>query len=437
MCYCLTNDLGVNVKKQGGSNGGDKKQNILQMLGLAKKDVTAAPATKPPSKTKKPRTPPVAFDEASLNSRYFNFQGICADIAAFPQCREALLDGVIASEALFGRYIGNLNNLKTLIAMRPNQTATFVDMIMTKPLCQKEFMHHIRVLHALTEELKDYRAQLLTYAFEHKEIYSELLLGYFCLESLVNHFPDYIPQIFDLLLNDARLFDKCMDANIKNFCDMCKKDPNYTDRFIEHIFTSETIYWEVIQVGGLDYFLEEFPQYQDRMMNFILSSDLRFGRAFSMFEKIHEFGQKYPQYTERMYAKAMSMESYVREDIDSADEITDVYQFNPEIAQKIRAMMLADDQWILSSMILTDELEKAYKSELLRPIAEAYTALLYQNPDKFTFHIHNEEGLNRMLGILPKDQEPNLRHYYQAYVLNASEMEEHKPDSPPKIQGFK
>jgi hypothetical protein len=427
------------VKKQEGSKEGGKKPNILQKLGFTRRQDVAAtppPVAKPPSRVKLPHNAPVAFDEPSINARYGAFQDICADAEEFPQCREKLLDALIGHPALFGRYICNPQNLKTLIIMRPQQRAQLLEMIMTKPQCRSRFMHDEENLYNFAEEFPDYRDTIVNYAFEHREVYSEFLFGFFGVQAALKYFPGHTKEIFEIILNDQVVFEKCLCTNLRNFLEIAETHPDYTDRFIEYIFISPQVYRHVIHIDGLYPFLEKYPQYLDRMMDFILSSDVRFEKEFSTFEHIDKFAHKYPQYGQRMYEKALSIPQYVRREIHGADRILDVHKLNPAIAGKILTMVLADDQWILKSIMLTKDLEDVYKSDFLRGIGDRYMELIYQNPEKFISLMDNKGGLERIIEVVPKDQEANLRHYYNLYVLHAPEAQQQKPHTPPKSQNF-
>ncbi len=408
------------MKKHGDSKKGDKQQNILRLLGVKKKEVSAAPPpVEPPSQTKTSRIPPESFDALSMKRKYPNFVAIQKDALEFPQFRDKLLDAVIDNDELFGKYICNMNMLQALIVMRPNQIDQFIENILTKPNCQGAFVNGMHVLHRTTEVLKSYKDKMVKYSLQDDKLRQQLIRGLANAKYALKHFPEYRKEFLDMLVNNKEMFERCTDCTKEEFFAFCKEQTEYTQRFVEYVFTSDIVYREMISLGSIDYFMEQFPGSANRLVDFILSSDERFYKEFAIFKDIYAFEKKHPEYAGKLINKALSIKSYIQGKVICASDIVDMHAINPARAQKILSMVLADDEWVLKFLRIPSDFEDFFRSDLLKPIGDACIALVYLNPNKFASKITNDKSLKVVIDAAPKDQEHKLRLYYQLYTKAA------------------
>lgn len=412
------------MKKQNdGKKGEQKPRNILRLLGFKKGEAAAAPLDQPPTPPKQGAMPPEAFDADSMMSRYRVFEAIQRDATEFPQCRDKLLDAVIANEQLYGRYICDLESLKALMAMRPNQKEHFIKLALTNPECQYAFLTGFHILHRTTEGLREYKDKIMELVFSDTALRNKLIFGINNAIYGIEHFPEYKTQILDWIVNDPKMVEKCTDCSKRRFFAFCKEHTEYTARFVEYVFTSDLVYRQMIHIDGVEYFMEQFPEYADRLINFILSSYDRFSKEFVSLDDIYKFEKRHPKYANKLIDHALSLKKYVQDDITAAEDIVDLHSINPTHAKKVLAMALADDEWTLGFLRIPNDLVDFLQSDFLRPVGERCLALIYINPNKFESIMYNKTELNKIIAAAPKDHEAKLRLYYQLYAEKLSLIE--------------
>lgn len=425
------------MKKKG--EGGSKKGFFgnwsfkKKPAGSAAPEIAVPPAMAPMPVVAKPRelklpphAPPRAYDEKTL-SGYPNFQAMCSDMEEFPECRKPLLNALITSDALFGRYICNIRNLQTLMIMMPDKTDYFIDMILRDPECQGTFLNCFRLLPKFLDLFKDSeerQSKILNAVFDTKEIHARFCPSIEVIDHGIEQFPAYRKKILDNLVKNKELIEQCFNTNREKLYLFIKKHTDYTERFVDYLFTSDLIYKHIVFFTGKYIFLKEFPNLLDRFMNFVLSDDKRLSSEFSQFEEIFEFGKKYPddpnapdnlKYVQRMINKALSLKAYVKRDMHSCEQILAVEKIDSALAKTIVGMALKDEHWILRVINCNVSLDRANKSELLKPFADAFFPILFKDAKLFTDYIVTERTLNEMLALAPDDLKPKLWLYYRIY----------------------
>ncbi|MDQ2994694.1 MAG: hypothetical protein M3R00_07085, partial [Pseudomonadota bacterium] len=244
-----------------------------------------------------------------------------------------------------------------------------------------------------------------------------------------------------MLVNDREMMERCTDCLNKEFFAFCKEHTEYTKRYIEYVFTSDVVYRKMIRLGSIDYFMEQFPDEANRLVDFVLSSDERFSKEFALFKDIYAFENKHPQYAGKLIDRALSIKRYVQRSVFCGENLIDMDSTNPVLAQKILALVLADDNWVFKFLRIASDFEDFFKSDLLRPIGEACLKLLCKNPTKFERVLCDDVELKKALAGVPQDQEPTLRLYYQLYTKKSpltEVIDKHckDPKSVGELQGY-
>jgi hypothetical protein len=393
-------------------------KSILERLGGKKGAVSSS---KDKSKSAKPLE---KLDDESIKLRLRNFGHVCDYIAEFPKEGTVLLDYIISNKKLFAKYIDTLDYLTQLISMRQGKIDTFLEIIMTEPDCGEELLDDFEPIVKINELFKRcmgelYQDDLIKYALSKKEIYSELIGDEDMLEQGLILLPGYRTTFMEILANNDAIFAKCMNNSpgnscVENFCQFCKEDPTYTKAFVRHVYTSDLVYTKVIDiVNGLPHFIEQFPEEQDAMMDFVVSSDKRFERIFPSFGFIYEFCEKNPQHLrhqDKLFAKGLSMDAYVRRTMGTTLGLFEVFDFNPAHAQQIETKIIADPKWVLKINRLG--FQRICEHGSFDRLKNAFLTHLYLSHDDFTFHMSTQSELDEMISIVP-DQAIKLRLYFQ------------------------
>lgn len=78
--------------------------------------------------------------------------------------------------------------------------------------------------------------------------------------------------------------------------------------------------------------------------------------------------------------------------------------------------MVKDPEWVFKIVSLTKDFAKVCQEGIFLQLKAAFLTYIYLHPKRFTFHMDDQAGLERMIAIVP-DQESKLRLYYQLLTL--------------------
>jgi hypothetical protein len=393
-------------------------KSILERLGGKKGAVSSS---KDKSKSAKPLE---KLDDESIKLRLRNFDQVCDYVADFPKEGTVLLDYIISNKKLFAKYIDTLDYLTQLLSIRPGQVDTFLGIIMTEPACAKALLYNFEPIVKINELFKRckgdlYQDDLIKFALSHRKIYSGLIFGEVSLNRGLKLLPNYRSTFMEILAKDDAIFADCMHGSpgrsrVENLATFCEENSEYTKAFVRHVYTSDLVYSTVIViVNGLPHFIEQFPEEQDIMIDFVVSSDKRFERIFPSFGFIYEFCEKNPQHLrhqDKLFAKGLSIEGYARRMVVSTLTLFEVFDFNPAHAQQIETMIIADPKWVLEINYLG--FQGICEHGSFNRLKEAFLTYLYSSPKDFTLRVGTQSELEEMIAIVP-EQAVKLRLYFQ------------------------
>lgn len=365
------------------------------------------------------RQAPEGLDEETLNRRYHHFPGMVEDITDFPEYGAKLLTVLMGSEPLFGRFICNQEMLAKLIAINPAREADCIDNILKFPQRWGAFLARPNNLRETIAMFNSPATQdkILTHALSQQAIYSKLLAGQTSLNATLECFPERRTAIMEILARDARVFQECVVTSGEHFWAVLNDNPEYKERFFDHIVTDQEIYKKLVGARTrIEIILNAFPHRQNELMHFVSSHPAILLHEFPGFSMIDEFCRKYPQYREALFDAALAIESYPRREIQTWGRLTALYGYSPRHALAVEAMIVQQPEWVLQVVTFTQDFAQLCQDDIFKDLKLAFLRALYFSAKKFTFHVDNEVSLEKMIAIVP-DQEWKLRVYYQLHTL--------------------
>jgi hypothetical protein len=371
------------------------------------------------SKAATVRQAPEGLDEETLNRRYHNFLGMVEDITHFPEYGAKLLTVLMGSEQLFGRFICDQEMLAKLIAIDPARENACIDNVLKFPRCWDTLLdrpNNLRETIAMFNSpvIKD---KILAQALSQEEIYSKLLAGQTSLNTTLEYFPERRAAIMEILAKDARVFEKCVVTSGEHFWAVLNDNPEYKERFFNHIVTDQEIYKKLVGARTrIEIILNAFPHRQTELMHFVSSHPAILLHEFPGFSMIDEFCKKYPQYRDQLFDAALAIASYPRREIQTWGRLTALYGYSPRHALAVEAMIVQQPEWVLQVVTFTQDFAQLCQDNIFKDLKLAFLPAVCFSAKKFTFHVDNEVALKKMITIVP-DQAWKLRVYYQLHTV--------------------
>jgi hypothetical protein len=358
---------------------------------------------------------PVGVGEETLKKRYRNIFAMINDIADFPEYGVKVLDAILNRGLLFEHFISGRNELTQLLTIRSDAETqkSCVKNILTLPKCWGWSLaspNNLRDTIAIfkAQEIKD---TILTGALTCPGIYSKLLYDKTALATILSEYSARKPEVMKILVTDAKVFEQCGLARLKNFWAFVNENSDDKDRFLDLVLSNEDLAEKLLVTVNFTAMMKGFDNRQDEIIRYLASHPKIFEQIFSGFDFIDNFckNKDLSQYRETLYDISLTVPGYYKRQIQP---IFRLYELSQKHALEVEKMIVKEPEWVFKTVKFTTTFKRVCDENVFKDLKAAFIKHIYFFPTVFTFLMDGQPDLERMIAIIP-DQAVKLRLFYQ------------------------